>query len=202
MSFNFVVAVTNSSDFGVQESKVCHCFHCFPIYLHEVMELDAMILVFECWVLSLFHSPLSPSSRGSLVPLHFLSWGWCHLHIWGYWYFSWQSWFQFVLYSAWCFTRCTLHINTICSAYIYICVCVCVCVCVYIYIYIFTTVKQAEWQYTAWCSPFPIWNQSIFPCPILITASLSAYRFLRRQVRWSGTPISFRIFHSILWNMQ
>ena len=21
------------SDFGVQENKVCHCFHCFPIYL-------------------------------------------------------------------------------------------------------------------------------------------------------------------------
>ena len=28
---------------------------------------------FDCWVLSqLFHSPLSPSSRGFLVPLHFL----------------------------------------------------------------------------------------------------------------------------------
>ena len=31
------------------------------------------ILDFECWVLSqLFNSPLSPSSGGSLVPLHFL----------------------------------------------------------------------------------------------------------------------------------
>ena len=39
----------------------------------EVMGLDAMILVLSMWVLShLFHSPLSPSSRGSLVPLHFL----------------------------------------------------------------------------------------------------------------------------------
>ena len=28
------------------ENKVCHCFHCFPIYLHEVMGPDAMILVF------------------------------------------------------------------------------------------------------------------------------------------------------------
>ena len=26
--------------------KVSHCFHCFPIYLHEVMGPDAMILVF------------------------------------------------------------------------------------------------------------------------------------------------------------
>ena len=43
-----------------------------PSISHEVMGLDAMILVF--WMLSLsqlFHSPLSLSSRGSLV-LHFL----------------------------------------------------------------------------------------------------------------------------------
>ena len=28
------------------------------------------------------------------------------------------------------------------------------------------------------------------------------YRFLRKQVRWSGTPISLRIFHSLLWSAQ
>ena len=27
--------VTTCSDFGAQENKVCHCFHCFPIYLPE-----------------------------------------------------------------------------------------------------------------------------------------------------------------------
>ena len=32
------------------QNKVCHCSHCFPIYLHEVMGLDAMILVY--WILS------------------------------------------------------------------------------------------------------------------------------------------------------
>ena len=32
--------------------------------------------------------PLSPLSRDSLVPLCFLPLGWCHLHFWGYWYFS------------------------------------------------------------------------------------------------------------------
>ena len=44
-----------------------------PSICHEVMGLDAMILLI--WMLSfkqLFHSPLSPSSRGSLVPLCFL----------------------------------------------------------------------------------------------------------------------------------
>ena len=48
-------------------------------------------LCFECWVSSqLFHCSLLPSLRGPLVPLHFLPLGWCHLHIWGYWYFSWH----------------------------------------------------------------------------------------------------------------
>ena len=32
-SFNFMAAVTISSDFGAQENKVCLCFHCFSIYL-------------------------------------------------------------------------------------------------------------------------------------------------------------------------
>ena len=31
-------------------------------------------------------------------------------------------------------------------------------------------------------------------CPVLTVDSWPAYRFLRRQVRWSGIPISFRIF--------
>ena len=31
--FHVMVAVTICSDFGPQENKVCHCFHCFPTYL-------------------------------------------------------------------------------------------------------------------------------------------------------------------------
>ena len=42
-SFNFMAAITTFSDFGAPKNKVCHCFHCFPTYLHEVMGLDAMI---------------------------------------------------------------------------------------------------------------------------------------------------------------
>ena len=53
-----------------------------------------------------------------------------------------------------------------------------------------------------WHTPFPIWSQSVVPCPVLIIASWPAYRFLKRQVRWSGIPISFRIFHSLLWSTQ
>ena len=46
-----------------------------------------------------------------------------------------------------------------------------------------------------WCTPFPILNLSVVPCLVLTVASWPAYRFLRRQVRWSGIPISLRIFH-------
>ena len=41
---------------------------------------------------------------------------------------------------------------------------------------------------------FPIWNQSVVPCPVLTVASWPAYRFLKRQVRWSGTPNLFQNF--------
>ena len=61
-----------------------------PSVCHGVTGPDAVILVF--WILSqLFHSSLSLSSRGSLVPLHFLPYRWYHLCIWGYRYFSLQS---------------------------------------------------------------------------------------------------------------
>ena len=53
-----------------------------------------------------------------------------------------------------------------------------------------------------WCTPFPIWNQSVVPCPVLTVASWPAYRFLKRQVRWTGIPMSFRIFHCLLWSTQ
>ena len=53
-----------------------------------------------------------------------------------------------------------------------------------------------------WCTPFPTWNQSVVPCSVITVASWPAYRFLKRQVRWSGIPISFRIFLSLLWSTQ
>ena len=40
--------------------------------------------------------------------------------------------------------------------------------------------KQAD-KTQHWRTPFPIWNQSIVPCPVLTVASWPAHRFLRRQ---------------------
>ena len=45
-----------------------------------------------------------------------------------------------------------------------------------------------------WRTTFPIWDQFVVPCPVLTVASWPAERFLRRQVRWSGIPISFKNF--------
>ena len=50
-------------------------------------------------------------------------------------------------------------------------------------------IKQGD-NIQPWCTPFLIWNHSVAPCPVLTVASWSAYRFHRRQVRWSGIPIS------------
>ena len=36
----------------------------------------------------------------------------------------------------------------------------------------------------------------------LTVASWSAYRFLKRQVRWYGISLSFRNFHNLLWFTQ
>ena len=55
--------------------------------------------------------------------------------------------------------------------------------------------KQGDSIYP-WPTPFPIWNQSIVPCLVLIVTSQPAYRFLRRKIKWSGIPISWRISHN------
>ena len=65
----------------------------------------------ECWALSpLFHSPLSLSSRGSLVPLCFISLKWYYLHMWGCWHFSQKTWFQLVCHPAQHFTWCAFKL--------------------------------------------------------------------------------------------
>ena len=49
-----------------------------------------------------------------------------------------------------------------------------------------------------WCTPFLIWKQSVVPCSVLTLVFWPAYRFLKMQVRWSGIPISFRIFQLVV----
>ena len=47
-------------------------------------------------------------------------------------------------------------------------------------------------------TPFPILDQLVVPCPVLTVVSWPSYKFLRRQIRQSTTPIFLRIVHSWL----
>ena len=154
---------------------VSHCFHCYPI-CHKVTEPDAIILIF--WMLS-FMSSFSLSSFTFIKRL-FRSSSLSAIRVVSSASISevidispWQSWFQLVLHPAQHFTWCTLRIRKISRVTIY-----------------------------SLDTPFAIWIQAVVPCPVLTVASWPAYRFLRRQVRLSGIPISFRIFHSLLWSTQ
>ena len=53
--------------------------------------------------------------------------------------------------------------------------------------------KQGE-NIQPWCTPLPIWNQSIDPCPVLTVASWPAHKFLRKQVS------SVQFSHSVVSN--
>ena len=151
---------------------------------------------FECLTLSqIFHCPLSLSSRGLLVPLH------CHkggvicmsevpdispgkfdsslcfilLSILHYVLCIWVRW------SGWQYTALAYSFCMMYSAY---------------------ELNDQGDNIQPWHTPFLIWNQSVFPCPVLAVASWPAYGFLRRQAKWFGIPISLRIFHSLSWSTQ
>ena len=90
VSLNVMAAVTICRYFGAQEYKSLSLFPFVPhLFAMKWWDKIPWSSFFEYWIISqLFNSPLSPSSRGSLVPLHFLPLEWCHLNIWGYLYFS------------------------------------------------------------------------------------------------------------------
>ena len=76
-----MAAVTICSDFGIPPKYSLTLFP--PLFAMKWWDWLPWSSFSECWDLSqLFHSPFSLSSGGSLV----------HLCIWGYWYFSQQSW--------------------------------------------------------------------------------------------------------------
>ena len=81
-----MAAVTTCSDFGAQEEKTSHCFHCFPSICCEVMGPDAMILVFRLLSVKQAFSHFSPSFlKRLLVPLRLLLLEWCRLRICSLW---------------------------------------------------------------------------------------------------------------------
>ena len=120
-------------------------------------------LLFECWVFkTAFHSLHSPSSSGSLVPSSLSS------------------------------------IRLVFSAYLRLLIfppailipaCASSSLAFHMMYSAFKLNKQGD-NIQPCCDPLPILNHSTVPCPVLIAASWPAYWFSRRQVRWSGMPIS------------
>ena len=167
-----MVAITICSDFGAQKNKVSHCFH---IYLPWSDGPDAMILVF--WMLN-FKPTFSLSSFTYIKKL-----------------FSSSSLSAIRVVST-AYLRLLMFLPAI-----LIQVCASSSPAFLIMYSAYKLNKQGD-NIQPWRTPFPIWNQSVVPCPVLAVASWPAYRLLKRQVRWSGIPISFRIFHSLLWFTQ
>ena len=170
-----MAAVTIYSNFGVPKNKVCHRFHCFLIHLHEVMGPDAMILVF--WMLSL--KSTFPLSSFTFIKRLFSSSSLSAIR---------------VVPSA--YLRSLIFLLAI-----LIPDCASSSPAFHMMYSVYTLNKQGD-NIQPWCTPFLTWNQSVVPCLVLTVASWPAYKFLRRQVRWSGIPVSFRIFHSLLWSTQ
>ena len=166
-----MAVVTICSDFGAPQNKVCHCFHCLPIYFlwgdgtrcHDLSFLN----VKPTFSLSSFTFIKRLFSSSSLSTIRVVSPAYLRLLIF----------LPAILIPA-CASSSPAFLM-IYSAY--------------------KLNKQGD-NIQPWHSPFPILNQSVVPCPVLTVASWPAYRFLKRQVRWSGIPISFRIFHSLLWS--
>ena len=139
-----MAAVTICSDSGAQEKKVCHCFHCLPIFLHEVIGPDAMIFVY--WMLS-FKSAFSLSSFTFIKRL-FSSSLLSAIRIVSSAYQRLLRFLLGILIPAYASSSLTFHMMY--SAY--------------------KLNKQGD-NIQPWCTPFPIWNQSVVPCLVLTGAS-------------------------------
>ena len=170
-----MVAITICSDFGAQKNKVSHCFHCFPIYFPWSDGTRCHDLRF----LNVEHKPTF-----SLSPFTFIK----RL-------FSPSSFYAIRVMSS-AYLRLLIFLPAILTP---------ACASsslAFLMMYSAYKLNKQEDNIQLWHTPFLIQNQSFVPCPVVTVASWPAYRFLKRQVRWSGIPFSFRIFHSLLWSTQ
>ena len=170
-----MTAVVTWSDLGAQEYKACQSFHCFPICL-----------------------PWGDGTRGYEV--HFLNVDFKPAFLLP----------SFIFIKRFFSSPSLSAIRLVSSAYlkllifllaILISACESSSSAFHMMYSVYKLNKQGD-NIQPWRTSFPIWNQSVVPCPVLTVASWPAYRFLKRQIRWSGIPISFRIFHSWLWSTQ
>ena len=169
--------VTIHSDFGGQKKKkkICHCFHCPPCICHEFMGPDAMIFIF--WMLSF--KPYFSLFSFTFIKRLFGSSSLSALKVVSYAYLRLLVFLLVILIPACELSSPAFHM-----------------------MYSACKLNKQGDNIQPCRTPFPLLNQSIVPCPILTVASSPPHRFLRRQVRWCGIPISLRIFHISLWSTQ
>ena len=146
-----------------------------PIYLYEVMGLGAMILVFQM----LNFKPAFSLSSFTLIKRLFSS-----------------SLLSAIMVVSSAYLSLLIFLpDTLIPAYASSSLTFCMTFSAY-------KLNKQGGNIQPWLTPFPILNQSIVLCLVLTVASWLPFKFLRRQVRWSGIPISLRISHSLLWSTQ
>ena len=135
----------------------------YPSIHHEVMGLDAMIFIF--WMLSF--KPAFSLSSFTFIKRFFSSSSLSTIRVVSSAYLRLLTFLPEILIPACAPWSPAFHV-----------------------IYSVYMLKNQGDNMQSWCIPFLIWNQSVVPCPVLTVASWLACRFLRRQFRWSGIPIS------------
>ena len=168
-----MAAVIIHSDFGAQEVKICHCFHFFPFYLLLSDRTKCHDLVL--WMLS-FQPGFSLSSfiKGLFSLSSFSS-----IRLVSSAYLKLLIFLPAILIPACDSSSSAFHM-----------------------MYSACKLNKQGHSIQPCHTPLPVLNQSVVLCPSLNVASWAAYRFLRRQVRWSVIPISLRISHNLLWSTQ
>ena len=164
-----MAAVTICNDFGAQKNKSATDSTVSPTICHEVMGPDAMILVF--WMLSFtptFYSPLSLSSR---------------------------------LFSSSSLSAVRVVLSA-CMRILILLPEILIATCAssspaFHMIHSECKLNKQGDNIQSWHTHVPILNQSVL-CLVLTVASWPANRFLRRQVKLSTIPISWRIFQLVI----
>ena len=163
-----MAAVTICSDFGAQKNKVWHCFHCFPFYLLRSDGTRCHDLVF--WMFS-FKPSFSLSSCTFIKKL---------------------------------FSSSSLSaIRVVSSAYLRLLIFLLAILIpasassspAFLIMYSAYKLNKQDDDIQPWDTPFPIWNQSVVPCPVLTVASCLAYRFLKRQFGWPDSQLGLMKHH-------
>ena len=149
-----MAAVTICSDFGAQENLACHCFHCFPIYLPWSDGTGCHVF----WMLCL--KPAFSLSSFTFIKRLFSSSSLSAIRVVSSAYLRLLIFFPAILIQA--FASYSPAFLMMYSAY--------------------KLNKQGD-NIQPRRTPFPIWNQSVVPRPVLTVASWPAYRFLKRQIR-------------------